>query len=475
MQTTTHDEFAPPVITATRRDFLAASSAFAMTALFPAVAIAEEKLFTAAQVASDLDAIWSTLLDVGAEPFFTSDRAAVTRLYHATRLSLTGSMSVREAWVAISPVLGALNDGHVALLFPEPLNSAALGFPLYFVLADDNTLLVVHDRTRTVPIPSRVVSINGVSAERFTSVALSAFGGQTERLHRDRISWAGAWTAVALFGDRPPYAIDFVGPDGKARNATISTSETPAPGTASPPPYTYSTISEGTVGYINYRSCSDLQRFKMFLDETFANIRQSPVRALIIDIRKNGGGDSRLNDALWTYVSTKPFTQFGGFIEKACSRLKREYGREKYVQIYGTDAWNAPNGTILRGGLNSNSDLIVPGPLPIRYNGPVYLLISPETFSSAMSCALAAKDYGLATIVGEETAEPVNSTGEVYEETVPNTGMVANLTTKVFFAPKPHPNRQGVVPDVVVPTTPADTAAGRDPVLARTLAMIAHG
>lgn len=71
-------------------------------------------------------------------------------------------------------------------------------------------------------------------------------------------------------------------------------------------------------------------------------------------------------------------------------------------------------------------------PLPLRFTGPVYLLISAQTFSSAMTCALAAKDYGLATVVGEETGEPTTSTGEVYTEKTPGTGLRAYLTTKVI-------------------------------------------
>lgn len=61
----------------------------------------------------------------------------------------------------------------------------------------------------------------------------------------------------------------------------------------------------------------------------------------------------------------------------------------------------------------------------LRFTGPTYLLTSTLTFSSAMSGALAAKDYGLRTIVGEETGEPVNSTGEVYSFLTPAVGFMA--------------------------------------------------
>jgi hypothetical protein len=326
-------------------------------------------------------------------------------------------------------------------------------------------------------------------------------------MHRTRVVQAGAFGAYALLGEGPSYRVRWSAPDssgpiddteivaippsaspapspapaagGAPPAAAAATPAAPSPGAASPAvqaddAYRYRTIDAGKVGVIDYRRCEDLGRFKVFLDTTFAAIQAAPVRALIIDIRGNGGGNSALNDLLWTYVSDKPFKQFGGVIVKACDRLKREYGHDKYVEIYGDEAWNAPNGMLLRFGTDPNSDLIVPGPLALRFRGPVYLLISAETFSSAMSCALAAKDFGLATIVGEATGEPVDSTGEIYTLRAPATGLRAFLTTKVFLPPKPHPPGQGVVPDVVVPTTLADVAAKRDPVLQATLAMIAR-
>ncbi|MBV8602750.1 MAG: hypothetical protein JO359_14380, partial [Candidatus Eremiobacteraeota bacterium] len=103
---------------------------------------------------------------------------------------------------------------------------------------------------------------------------------------------------------------------------------------------------------------------------------------------------------------------------------------------------------------------------PLRYSGPVYLLIGTQTFSSALLCAVAARDYGLATIVGEETGEPVNSTGEVYPGHSPQLGLLFGFTTKFFTGPKPRPDMQGVLPDVRIVPTREDIVAGRDPVLA---------
>lgn len=459
----------------TRKAFIVAASAAGSMALMGAgQQPAQEKLYSPAELQADLDGIWQALLDVGAEPFRTSSREHVETMYRTARASMTAPMPVLQAWLTIAPILGALNDGHVSLGFPDKLNDAAFAFPLSFVLSNDNELIVRSDDTRTIPIGGRILSINGVSAAKYIPIALTTLGAQTPWFHRSRFTHGGAWPSIAVFGTGPEYRVRWATSQNVASEVVISASSsspTNASKTGSIAPYTYETIREGQIGYIDYKSCEDLERFETFLATTFSQIEAAPIRALVVDIRRNGGGNSRLNNELWQYAANKPFKQFGGVIVKSCDRLKREYGQVKYVSIYGDSAWNAPNGTLITREADPNAGLVEPRPLATRYGGPVYLLISVATFSSAMSCALAAKDYGLATIVGEETGEPVNSTGEIYEYVTPNIGLRAWLTTKVFLAPKPHPDGQGVVPDVAVATTTDDVAAGRDPVLDRAIAL----
>ncbi len=418
--------------------------------------------------------MWAAMLDVSVYPFRTSNRADVERAYQTARASIDSPMSVREAWTKIAPVFGALNDGHVSLAFPgSALNEAAYRFPVFFALSDtDDSLIVAADRTATIPSGSKVLAVDGVDAATFKTLTLAAFGGQTRTLQRWRVTASGSWAAIALCGDRPSYSVQY-SIDGKTSEAVVSSALSKSSDARRLSPYTYSTLADGTIGYINYRSCEDIERFRAFVSNTCRTIKTQPVRALIIDIRQNGGGDSSLNDVLWSYVAGKPFKQYGGIIEKSCARLKLEYGKDRYIRVYGEEAWNAPDGTIFRYGMNPKENLVAPVDSPLHYTGPVFLLISQETFSSAMQCAIAAKDYGLATIVGEETGEPVNSTGELYGFTAPGTKLQLYLTTKYFMAPKQHPDGQGVIPDVIVEATEEDRAAGRDAVLEKAVALAA--
>ncbi len=104
-----------------------------------------------------------------------------------------------------------------------------------------------------------------------------------------------------------------------------------------------------------------------------------------------------------------------------------------------------------------------PHATPLRYAGPVYYLIGTHTFSSAQKCALAVRDFGLGTLVGEETGEPAVTTGEVYPFTLPNSRLGATATTKTWLPAKPHRVGEGVLPDIVAPATAAQLTRGEDP------------
>jgi len=462
-----------------RSTFLSVASLLAASPTFLATARSDaapgEPVFTPDEIRADLRMAWATLMDVSPDPFFSSNRKQVEALYHSTLTSLTRPMTERELYVPLGSLFGALNCGHAGLGFSKGLNSAPFRFPLSVDLADDNSIIVTEDVSRTIPPGSTLVSVNGISADRIRDLTFATQGAETPALRRTKIPDSSAWPTVALCGAGPTWHVTWTTPDGKTASADVARPAKVTPGSDDGPlanPYTFSAIHDGRVGYLNYVSCEDVPRMKTFIAETVATMHAAGIRDLIIDIRNNTGGDSRVSDEMWRCLSAKPFKQLGGFICKSSTLLKKRIGYERYLTLYGSAAWHAPNGAIIRDTEDPNANLISPAVAANRFAGSVYLLISAGTFSSGMNCATAAKDYGLATIVGEETGEPVASAGELFLFDTPNVGLLVFVPTKIFEGPKPHPPNQGVLPDIHVPTSPADTAAKRDPVLERTLALI---
>jgi len=451
-----------------RSTFLArAGGAAAFLGANRTVATADRMTFT-----PDLQTLWQTLIEVGADPFRTSDRSKVEAVYRSTLAQLDRPLTSSEFYIRTASLFSRLNDGHVDV-FPSDYvaytNAGGYVFPLRVGIDDHG--LWIRQESAAVPFGSRIVELDGRPESELRSLVLSSVGGQTHAMARHRARSRLPLLLYELDGSRPSFNLTYRPSLEAAPRTAIIAAEAPSNSSASTtPPYTY--VSKGNVGYIDYRECVDASRFADFLKETFATIKSNGIASLVIDVRANGGGSSALNNQLWSYVSDKPFKQFGGVAMRSSGRLKREFGQQKYTSIYGLEAWEAPDGKFLEYHSALDANLQQPAENPLRFHGRAVLLIGAGTLSSAMECAVAAKDYELATLVGEETGDPVVSTGEIYATNAPETGLHCTFTTKVFFGPKARPDGQGVLPDVEI-NPAAEPTAALDPVLERGIAIAA--
>jgi C-terminal processing protease CtpA/Prc len=420
------------------------------------------------EMRADLETFARTVREVGTDPFATSSPGRFDAARAQAEAACTTRLPIAEFWRHAARLAAALNDGHVAIeptFFLNYVQGGGRILPLELTVDADGALIAARDLSAESGLPrgSQIVAVNGRSAESIVDEAIALNGGQRLTLRR---AFARPQRALfALDGPRDRYEVTYRAPGGEQRLARI------AAATAEEMqkrrgafervrvPYRFRMLSDG-IGRIDYDACEDKPRFKKFLAETFTRIRATRPRALVVDLRRNGGGASSLNDELFAYVTDRPYEQYHVMRVRASARLKHELGIIRYASMYGPLAVFAPNGMVTDLALGRPSR---PPSTPLRYDGPVYYLIGTRTFSSALSCALAVKDFGLGTLVGEETGEPALSTGETYSFQLPNSRLNAWVTTKLFLPSKAHPKGEGVVPDVHAPTTPQDLARGRDP------------
>ena len=174
--------------------------------------------------------------------------------------------------------------------------------------------------------------------------------------------------------------------------------------------YRYEFLPHAKAAYIRYSRCQDdpQQTFSAFTKELFAKVdadRRS-VDRVIVDLRTNGGGDSRTIEPLLDALRRRKLT-----------------GRDRLVVLTG-----------------------------------------PATFSSALMAAMTLRDDLNARLVGEAPGERPNSYGEVRQLTLPHSQLVIQYSTKFF-----RMDRKGdppvLEPHVTVQRSLADFLAGRDPAL----------
>jgi C-terminal processing protease CtpA/Prc len=201
--------------------------------------------------------------------------------------------------------------------------------------------------------------------------------------------------------------------------------------------------------------------FEDFLEQVFQGLHDQPPRALVVDLRRNGGGDSRLGDELLQYVAHEPWRQSSRKEWKMSDRYRdflKSYLRAwirwlpvQYLHPTGWRMWSAEDGEIVV----IDEDLEQPRDEPLRFDGPVAFLVGPGTFSAAKSLAAAVKDYQLALLVGEETGGQLNGFGEAYPFRLPRTQLAGQVASARFVRPNGDAStRGGVQPDVVVRPAP---------------------
>ena len=70
-----------------------------------------------------------------------------------------------------------------------------------------------------------------------------------------------------------------------------------------------------------------------------------------------------------------------------------------------------------------------------RFDGKVYILISPRTYSASTMFAAMAKCYSDAVIIGEETGMPLISNADITRSKLPYSGMNIYTSMSIYYLP----------------------------------------
>jgi hypothetical protein len=384
-----------------------------------------------------------------------------------------GRISKASLALTIAEAAAAFGDGHTSLWLDSDLIESERSILMPpFRLRWQAGQILIRDTTEGFEHikGARLLEINGVDIEEFLQPMLAKISGEREAhrisrfLSKQQIYWA-------LLQPVREQHMEVTLTRGLTEPETLVINLIDLPlyrktfkaGADLRPASTHCFYHNDRTCYWQYNNFIYTKAGRKAIDAVFSEIRDRGSQNLIVDLRFNGGGNSRAGDYILNYITSKRYRMYWGSDVK----ISKQVYEKGLLRVLAR---------LLRGRIfRYRNRLRRPRDMGFRFGGSVYALIGPATFSSASDFAAVLEDFAISTLVGEETGGLRECFGDSPSFVLPNSGLRFSVSHKRFFPPRPRldDDKQGTVPDIAVngellaPHMDAD-----DPILAFTLGMI---
>ncbi len=200
-----------------------------------------------------------------------------------------------------------------------------------------------------------------------------------------------------------------------------------------------------------------------FIKESFALFQQRGTKALILDVRNNGGGEDELGKLLFSFLTDRPFQYYDDLVINAL-----HFGFLRYTDhsegIPENDVQKMPDGHYR---LVSHPNWGEQQPSKPTFAGKVFVLLNGGSFSTTCEFVSTVHFHHRAVFIGEEAGGGYygNTSGFMPVLTLPNTKVTVRvpLMKYVMAVSGYRFPKRGVMPDVPIQPSINDRLTGRDP------------
>ena len=428
----------------------------------------------------DFDFMVKTIDRIHPCPDLTATRKQLHAQKDRSRQEIEKCASVGEFWHAAQAYLVVLGDGHTNLQSPLQSDYRKAGFSTSLVDGQVQVTEIIDPGScPEIEVGDIILGVNGRDVEHRLNQVLRSKPCDTIRSGRVR---AAHDLLVFIGSDEESCEATISKADGSVLEAVVGLLE--FNGVLQEHAriqrlldhkecVTTSILSGAKAGYLRLRTCMDrstirqewLGNLGLTVDDVpdmelacwafFNKLKERTVQKVIIDIRGNTGGNSRVGATLLKYLTRKPIKSYRGDT-KVSEETKKWFPGEAIGKVVTGTAGvrQFPYQSRLSDDQVKN--------LPV-YKGRVCALVDSDVYSSAewLAAELAAND--LATLVGEPTGGGGARPGEQLSFQLPNTGLTLWVSCKLWVPPGGELIEQrGVYPHYWVKPTIEDIRVGRD-------------
>jgi len=356
---------------------------------------------------------------------------------------VTAAETTRDYYRVMMQLAPLLQDGHTNIYPPKELAEAFYARPPLRTRKVEDKVLVTDvfspSLAQRIAAGEEIVSIDGVPVLRYAQERVRPFASSSTPQDLD----VRLFTYQLLGGDKDqPLRLALRGPDGKQHEEVVARSG--YSDVAYPARFGFRMLDNG-VAYLALDHFESDAGVKAFV-QALPAIAKS--KGLVLDLRHNGGGSTNFGLEILSYLTRDP-------VPTAISRMRADFGARR-------------------------ADMVQWVPFPgsgqpyrrsheIHFEGPVAVLVGPETFSAAEDFVVSFDLMKRGILVGQRTA---GSTGQPLTFMLPGGGQARICAKRDLYPDGREFVGSGIAPDIPVSQTVDDYRSGRDPALDRAAAAL---
>ena len=375
----------------------------------------------------ELDFLYTTLEKNHVDLYHATNKKAFDRAYRKARKEID-SLDDVEYHFTLKKLVALAMDSHTAISLPQSLATHLYAIPVQ--------MQYIQDAWRLIVVPGEQETLLGFAVQAINGKPMTEIEEEAGKLYSsDNLVWKRHALAQQLnltnlysylgFAENPTKAVTLNLVSGKTGQAVslvldpvcatdyaglefATVYEKNPPTGMSGKPYSALVLQEGKTLFIQYNVCASFEQFTLanFQKAVIRLLCQSSFETVILDLRYNGGGDSRLFEPLINAI-----------------------GELKKTQDFN-----------------------------------VYVLIGEATFSSALMNAVQCKQRFDCKLVGTPTGGSVNHYGEMESFELPLSNSTVFYSTQ-HFVMDPKQGIESLKPDLYIPNTVSDLLNGIDTVV----------
>jgi len=436
---------------------------------------------TAAAAQAAIDLVERSLVDshVGsAQGLDATTRAALAD----ARQGVRGGTTERELIDAINRALVPLRDGHLEVRMNDDAARGCARLPVEFEWSGAG--LWLRDGTPELPAGSKVLRLGGLDVADLESALARLVPHEVPQWVRaNGVRRLGRADTLATLGVlRPDATVELavLRPDGKQARARLRLVR-PAAQSPAPPWVGYRIFAPQRTGWFWFDRFDYDEELSRQLDAFLEAASKAGVTKVAIDVRGNPGGDSSVAVAMLDAMGFEGYQAFAveprpspalaegipPLMPEALNPVLEQVG----VPTIPPDAktYVLPPPLVLA----QLRDRVTAHPLKhtLGRKPDLYLLTDAGTFSSGTLFAVLVRDNRLGRLVGEAPGNSATFNGTEFHVALPGLPYFLNLTmARLHRVDTAAGDDRSIDPDVLLPVTGADIAAGRDRALDYVLA-----